>query len=222
MQTTTEQPLDWNAARLIKAGTSEEPLVPVTGNQSWITHPAYYESGIKYALPDIWVREGVYNRLLHAARALENGYQLVLLDGWRPKPLQQYLFDHIRAAVAARNPGLSSGEIDELTLNFAARASDDAISPSPHLTGGAIDVTLADQDGHLLDMGSKFDEPSDKSWTFAKVTSTQAKHRRALLAAMQSAGFTNLPTEWWHFDFGNWIWALYSKETTALYGPTSL
>ena len=27
---------------------------------------------------------------------------------------------------------------------------------------------------------------------------------------MLQAGFTNLPTEWWHFDYGNKFWAFYT------------
>jgi D-alanyl-D-alanine dipeptidase len=34
---------------------------------------------------------------------------------------------------------------------------------------------------------------------------------------MTDAGFTNMPTKWWHYDYGNKFWAYYTKEP-AKYG----
>lgn len=33
------------------------------------------------------------------------------------------------------------------------------------------------------------------------------------------AGFTSLPSEWWHYDYGNQQWAWYRVEERAIYGP---
>lgn len=214
--------LDWNVAQYISAGTSNEALVPTVTCDHWITHPIYFQNGMENALPEIWVRNGVYDRLVIAAKALPPEYRLVLLDGWRPKSIQQFLFEKVRAEVALANPSKTDEEIDRETLNFAARASSDPASPSPHITGGAIDVTLSDENGVIQDMGSAFDEVSLKSWTAAPVSTGQAERRTHLLKAMQFAGFTNLPSEWWHFDYGNWVWAWYNKQPSAIYGPTTL
>ena len=35
-------------------------------------------------------------------------------------------------------------------------------------------------------------------------------------------GFTNLPSEWWHYDFGDQLWAHYGGHGQALYGPAEL
>jgi len=211
--------LDWNVAQYISAGTSDEPLVPAGTCEHWISQPIYHLNGLKNALPDIWVRKGVYDRLVLAAQALPLGYRLVLLDGWRPKTIQQVLFDQVRMEIALQNPSSSEAEIDRKTLLYAARASDDPVRPSPHITGGAIDVTLADEEGAILDMGSEFDEVSNRSWITAAVPPAPAERRCHLLTAMRHAGFSNLPTEWWHFDYGNWLWAWYCKQHSALYGP---
>jgi D-alanyl-D-alanine dipeptidase len=211
--------LDWDVAQHIAAGTSDEPLVPVVTCEHWIARPIYYENGLWDALPQIWVRKGVRDRLIQASNFLPPKYRLVLLDGWRSKIIQQFLFEKVRMATASKNPTLSDSEIDRKTLLYAARPSDDPVRPSPHITGGAIDVTLADENGTILDMGSEFDESSEMSWTAAAVPTTVADRRQHLLTAMQQAGFTNLPSEWWHFDYGNWLWAWYSKQPAALYGP---
>lgn len=211
--------LDWDVARYISAGTSDEPLVPAVTCEHWIAAPIYFQNGLVDALPEIWVRKGVYGRLVTAAKALPPGYRLVLLDGWRPKNIQQFLFDNVRREIALENPSLPDAEIDRITLLYAARPSDDPVCPSPHITGGAIDVTLSDENGTILDMGGAFDEASERSWTTTKVPAAAAERRQHLLTAMRHAGFTNLPSEWWHFDYGNWLWAWYRKQPSALFGP---
>ena len=39
---------------------------------------------------------------------------------------------------------------------------------------------------------------------------------------MIEAGFSNLPSEWWHYDFGDQLWAWHSGAQAALYGPTQV
>ncbi|MFO6135399.1 hypothetical protein ACLBVR_26025, partial [Pseudomonas aeruginosa] len=40
--------------------------------------------------------------------------------------------------------------------------------------------------------------------------------------AMLDAGFSNLPSEWWHYDFGDQLWAWHTGATQALFGPVQL
>lgn len=215
--------LDRQAARdKIKAGDSDEKLVPASPCPHWIVWPAYYQNKIRGALPEVWVRQSVYDRLLQVANDLAPDYKLVLLDGWRPQEVQESLFFSIKAVLAKENPELSNEEVEELTQNYASKATDDRQQPSPHLTGGSVDVTLADCHGRFLDMGGDFDDPHEKSWSDYPIGGIAQENRKILYDAMIKAGFTNLPSEWWHFDYGNWLWAWYKKEEKALYGPATL
>jgi len=218
----TQPALDWSVAQTIKAGTSNEPLVPAVECEYWSIKPMYFRNGWVDATPEIWLRQGVVERLKVAAQALPKGCRLVLLDGWRPKTLQQFLFDSFLENLRKDRPDLSEAEVVNETLNFVAPPSEDPQCPSPHITGGAIDLTLADDAGRIFDMGSDFDETSDRSWTAADVPATAAGRRRVLVEAMYQAGFTNLPSEWWHFDYGNWVWAWYTQQSAAIYGPARL
>lgn len=38
---------------------------------------------------------------------------------------------------------------------------------------------------------------------------------------MLAQGFTNIPTEWWHFDYGNSNWAYFSEQPFAYYGAAN-
>lgn len=213
---------DWDTPLTIAPGESTEPLVPASASPHWVTWPVYFNNGLLGALPEIWVRQSVFERLIVAAQHLPEGYQLVLLDGWRSTEVQDALFKTIYRQVAANHPDLPAAEVERLTLQFASRPSNDPRRPSPHLTGGSVDITLADKDGRLLDMGSQFDEPTERSWTMASVGPQQTERRQLLVQAMAGAGFTNLASEWWHFDYGNWLWAWYSQEPKAFFGPTDL
>jgi zinc D-Ala-D-Ala dipeptidase len=71
---------------------------------------------------------------------------------------------------------------------------------SGHSRGSTIDLTLAQADGHELDMGTPFDFFSPKSWTADPNVGAEAhKNRMLLAAAMHRHGFRGYDKEWWHF-----------------------
>lgn len=79
---------------------------------------------------------------------------------------------------------------------------------SLHNYGCAVDVTLADQHGNLLDLGTDFDHFGHEAWPVeeakmlkvAKISLEQVTNRKILRSAMYAAGFWNIQTEWWHFN----------------------
>ncbi len=61
-------------------------------------------------------------------------------------------------------------------------------------------MTLIDENGHPLDMGTAFDEMDDLS-PLSPGTSQAAQRNRLLLnAIMFGGGFKGISTEWWHFE----------------------
>jgi zinc D-Ala-D-Ala dipeptidase len=76
---------------------------------------------------------------------------------------------------------------------------------SRHNRGSAVDVTLVDRDGKELEMPTQFDDFTERAYSNDKNASASAKkHRQQLKQAMENHGFTQLKTEWWHFDANNW------------------
>nr|WP_300313881.1 M15 family metallopeptidase [Halomonas sp.] len=220
---------DWAALGNIPITGSDEPLVPVSLAPAPLkVYPAYARMGIPGAINECHLREGVYRRLLAVARSLPPGLTLLVLDGWRPWRVQEYLFEALSEAIREIHPAISDDELLERTREFVALPSQSADAPSPHLTGGAVDVTLCDADGLPLPMGTLFDAVLPTSHTAAFENRTGLNdderaardNRRLLYHAMTAQGFTNLPSEWWHFDFGDQLWAHYSGQSEALYGPT--
>ena len=104
---------------------------------------------------------------------------------------------------------------------FVSEPVKDIKIPPVHTTGGAVDLTIVDDKGNELDMGGGFDELSDRSKTSYYEGSEETEiinNRRLLYNAMTSAGFTNLPSEWWHYDYGDRFWAYYTKHPAIYEG----
>jgi D-alanyl-D-alanine dipeptidase len=79
---------------------------------------------------------------------------------------------------------------------------------SLHNMGAAVDLTIVDQQRNPLDMGAGYDDirsiayPSMEKQFLAegKLTASQVANRDLLRKVMQSQGFRQLQTEWWHFN----------------------
>lgn len=182
--------------------------------------PQYFKQNIPGALDDCYVRESVISMLYKAQDKLPKGYKLKVYDGYRPICVQQHLWDKFRTQVIEQTGLTDEAEIDFKTSFFVSKPSYDENKPSLHNTGGAVDVTIVDENGNELDMGTEFDDFSDRAWTnhfeVYETNETIRDNRRMLYWAMIEAGFTNLPSEWWHYDYGTKFWG-YFKSCDALY-----
>ncbi|MDX3367596.1 M15 family metallopeptidase [Streptomyces sp. ME02-6987-2C] len=151
------------------------------------------------------VREGVLALLDHARSLLPAGTDLLFIEGYRPLALQRRYFSEYRDEPAAAHPDWTAERLHQAASRY--------VSPpeiAPHSAGAAVDVTLVDQDGHELDLGTRVNASPEEShgacFTHATNISDRARHHRTLLFnAMQNAGFTNYGTEFWHFDAVRWL-----------------
>ncbi|WP_205596280.1 M15 family metallopeptidase [Modicisalibacter sp. 'Wilcox'] len=219
----------WDIIAAIPIADEGAPLHPLSlAAPALRTLPIYHTLGVPRAVPECWTREALYRRLLTVARNLPEGLGLVVLDAWRPYVVQRYLYDTLLGMVETRYADLDAADRRELTRAFVSPPSERPECPSPHLTGGAVDVTLCDADGLLLDMGSAFDEARASSHTVHfehHADDAESRlwrdRRRILYHAMVDAGFANLPSEWWHYSYGDQMWAWYRGEPRALFGATA-
>jgi D-alanyl-D-alanine dipeptidase len=82
---------------------------------------------------------------------------------------------------------------------------------SIHSFGMAVDVTLVDAEGRELDMGTHFDDLSERSHPAledallarGELTAAQVDNRRLLRETMVATGWQGISHEWWHFDGGD-------------------
>jgi len=193
----------------------------------------YFIQRINGSLPECYVRETVHQKIVEAAKLLPSGYRFVMLDCWRPLSVQQSLFDILKDDLKEKYPSESEEVITQKTLTYVALPSSNPVKPSPHNTGGAVDLTIVDENGLFLEMGTDYDDSTLKASTTyfenqlaeeVKLNSKEIealKNRRMLYHIMTSVGFTNFVDEWWHFDYGNQNWAWISGNDHAVYGRMS-
>jgi D-alanyl-D-alanine dipeptidase len=187
----------------------------------------YFESGFSKT-PKIFGRKGVLNRIIAALELIPSSYGIEIWDVYRPREVQRTLYEWMRAKIRKSQPNLTDEESQIEAKKYAAVPSKigDAYCP-PHLSGGAIDLTLFDSETKReVDMGTIFDdctEVAHSEYFESKHDLTSAMtvirdRRRILRNAMKAAGFTPYHYEWWHYDLGNVLWA---KNTgmKAVFGP---
>ncbi|MFZ6771498.1 M15 family metallopeptidase [Undibacterium sp. SXout7W] len=163
---------------------------------------------LRYATENNFVGQNLYGELdcawLHkeAAHALQNAvrwlhlhypaYRLTVLDALRPHRIQEILWQQL------------AGTTLQMYVADPARGS-------IHSFGLAIDVSLLDEDGELLDMGSDFDAFDETSHPAleaemlqqGRLTMEHLAHRKILREAMLHGGFAGIHSEWWHFNCGD-------------------
>lgn len=216
---------EWYQLKDIPIVDHHDLLIDTAEINGIFTQPMYFLQGIADALPQCYVRQTIAQKLQAVNQSLPEGYYLVVLDGWRPLEVQNALRVSFLQDIQARFPQLSEQTQLDTLDQFVARPSSDPLCPSPHVTGGSVDVSLCDAEGNLLDMGSAFDAPVPESWTSALEglpESVAQRNRRVLYHSMLAQGFSNMPSEWWHFDYGNQLWALRTGQKQAIYGLTGL
>lgn len=127
------------------------------------------------------VHESLAPGLAAAADVLRRrGRTLVFWDCYRPHAVQVRMFEVVP------DP------------NWVARPGPLARS---HETGRSVDVTTADLQGRLVEMGTGFDDFSPRAAAFAEGIGAQAAAERAALReAMSAGGLAVYSGEWWHFD----------------------
>lgn len=203
----------------------EEELVSVTDFfQGEIpVEPAYFRQGIRGASREQFVRRGAAEKLAEALRLLPDGLTFKVFDAFRPIGVQQALYDDYAGRIRAEHPEYSEEELVRAVSFFVSVPRYDPDTPSVHNTGGAIDLTIVRRKtGEELDMGTGFDDFTELSHTayFEKhdPEGVIAANRRLLYHTMLGAGFTNLASEWWHYDYGTAFWAYYTGEKAKYRG----
>ncbi len=205
----------------------------IAGDNHYFTpnNPPYFEK-VPGAIEELYLREGVAMRLLDInAQIKEAGLELYLFDGWRPQAIQRHFHGVWFPNWLRQNrPEIPEENLMEEVERYWSPPSEGEASPSPHATGGATDLTLRYIDTKQpLYMGGIFDDLTENAHTDwfersepSSMSDMEAQaNRRLLYWLMDAAGFSNNPTEWWHFSYGDQMWARLKQFPAAIYGGVS-
>lgn len=163
------------------------------------------------------LRQSVAERLCQANAALPAGYRLAIIEGWRPPHIQRRMYLSVWNRFKEMHPEWSDVTLRRVVNRFTAPQNSRV--PPPHSTGGAVDLMLADTEGHLLDHISPYAEFDPKSFAFTAPDLSEAarKHRQILADVLIPTGITNYPSEYWHWTYGDQGWAYRGGRPHALY-----
>ena len=189
---------------------SGEPLVEIIENDK-------IKLLKEHAFLSPYIREGVLDVLIRASNNLPLNHKLLIVTAYRPISMQKKLWRNRLIQMAKRHPFKMIFRYKEW-VNLASKYTAPP-GGSSHQCGAAVDVTILDQNNERLDMGTSFTDFGSIVNTHTDlITEKQKQNRRMLYEVMTKAGFVNYPLEWWHYSYGDRMWAAYGRKTHALYG----
>ncbi len=211
-------------SRYTEAAFTDSGFVELVTNDVLDVKMMYPLLGMRCAEQRCFLRQEAYDRLIDAAKKLPEGCRFRIWDAWRPFELQQELFREYAEKIITKFDleDLDNSAKTAFISKYVSPPENNEDVPPVHTTGGAVDLTILDPQGNELDMGSGFDEFTDRTHTayYESLSGgriqTIKENRRLLYHVMTESGFTNLPSEWWHYDYGDRFWAYY-KEQPAIY-----
>jgi len=176
-----------------------------------------------------YCRAEVADKIKAAQKLLPAGVYFKIYFAYRSVEQQVEFFNQRFSEIKKEYPNLPLAEQERLTRLKAADARGGGYGP--HQTGGALDLTLCDDNGIELDMGGQWNhfDSLTRTYPYRKIlffrltilTDQQYKNRNILWNAMTAVGFQNYPLEWWHWAYGDRAWAAYSKNKTTIYGAVN-
>lgn len=198
---------------ILECGEALAPFIHLSKRLLWVEeHPVFDYQRVEYA------RTGLAVRLAAAAETLPDGLCLAIVEAWRPPAIQQAMHRFTRERLRRENPDWSASRLSRQANRFSAQMDEGV--PPPHTTGGAVDLQLVAVEGGSLDMNSPYalTDPGAAPMAARGLSREARRNRQLLREALEPAGITNYPAEWWHWSYGDQGWAYRGGLSQAHYG----
>lgn len=179
--------------------------------------------------PSVWkdyaylIRETIVEKIGRISDALnKQDKTLIIRSVWRSFGHQRLIWDKKVDFMRRIHPEMPLEEIHEKVSYFIAPPKQ-----SMHATGGAVDALIYDRKKNcVMDFGTNDGLHIDlnkKCYPYHPEITNEAKENRTLLIGLfLKEDFVVDIKEYWHFDYGNAIWALRKKEKHAIYDVAGL
>jgi zinc D-Ala-D-Ala dipeptidase len=145
----------------IREDDSPDPLIPLgplsQEAEFLMTSSIYFgeHSNSPYAenrnklegsLLTLFARRSVVQRLVVAEQLLPSGHHLLVFDAYRPYQVQKSLHDFYQQKLRAKYSDMDDETLASETQKYVSLPSKDPTRPSPHNTGGSVDVAIVKLD----------------------------------------------------------------------------
>ncbi len=192
----------------------ESPLISLKESEFNLMYEPSFNKEYNYM-----VREDIFEKIGRISKILDKeGKLLIIRSVWRSFAHQKLLRDRRMKIVKKDHPNKSLEEIKNIVSYFIAPEEE-----SMHSTGGAVDALIYDlKNNCVMNFGNNQGlhlELNETCYPFHPDISAQVrKNRELLINLFEKEGFFVDPKEYWHFDYGNVIWAIEKGKKEAKYG----
>jgi len=165
------------------------------------------------------VRQEIIGKIGRISRILAKQDKILIIRSvWRSFKHQRTIWDNRVVVLKKEYPDKSVSEINKITASFIAPEG-----KSMHATGGAVDALIFDQKTQkIMDFGTNdglIINLNEQCYPYhPEISDIAKKNRKLLIHLFESEGFVVDIKEYWHFDYGNVIWAIEKKKKNAIYG----
>lgn len=165
------------------------------------------------------VRKEIVDKIERISEALEaQEKRLIIRSAWRSFQHQRLIWKNKVKYLAKIHPEKSTREINALVSHFVAQEDQ-----SMHSTGGAVDALIFDLiNDFVLDFGTNTGldiDLNEQCFPYHPDISEAARNNRKLLIDLfEEEDFKCDNKEYWHFDYGNAVWAVKKNLKRAIYG----
>lgn len=163
------------------------------------------------------LRREVCKKISAAQKLLPPGYRFMVFEAFRPHCRQIELWENILVQLHREHPNWSD---DKCAVEADIFVANPYGFGSGHQAGAAVDITLCSDNGQEFFMGTQVQEFNAQTRTDCTTIKDEETERRNILRkALESQGVINYPDEWWHFSYGDKLWAKITNHNSAFYAP---
>jgi len=182
--------LDYNTEEWSEITTADSMILDLRyATENNFTKTQIYDCARCFLRPEVAKRIRRINFHLHR----KYNWRLKLFDCYRPRPYQQKLWDIVPNPIYVSDP--SKG--------------------SMHNRGAAVDLTIVNEFGEELNMGTDFDHFGQEAHSnFTALADSILENRKILKDFMIGNGFKGIQSEWWHYsisglgsELSEWVWS---------------
>lgn len=183
---------------IVKPNDLPDGWEEITDDENFILDIKYasednFVKEILYECPRCILREQVAHALKEASKIFkQSGYKIVLYDCYRPSSVQKKLWEIMPNASYVTPPW----------------------EGSMHNRGAALDISLAHENGKLLNMGTAYDFFGKEAYhDYLDHEQSILDNRKLLKETLGQFKFGSIRTEWWHYSYtlqsyevADWEW----------------
>lgn len=163
-------------------------------NMKYSTEDNFLHKNMYGELQHCYLQKEIAEKVVKAQNILKERYpfySLIIYDCVRPLSIQRMMWNELQVPEHLKDKYVSHPEVGSL-----------------HNYGCAVDVSIVNENGWEMDMGTPYDYFGELGHPVAeqrmlkegKLTWRQYENRKLLREVMYAAGFTGITTEWWHFN----------------------